>query len=117
VLAVGGLLISLSTNVPLTLLGSLVGGLGVAGVVPTVLSYAATHTRTSAGETAGASLIGGYVGALLMPLLAGGLTSLISLRAGIGLVALAGLLTIACGYLLRRDLEHRGATGIAGVLP
>ena len=113
VLASGGILICLSTSIPLTLLGSLVGGLGVAGVVPTVLSYAATHTRTSAGETAGASLIGGYFGALLMPLFAGVLTSLVSLRAGIGLVAVAGVLTIACGYLLKRDFEHRGKTGIA----
>ncbi len=44
VLAVGGLLITLSTNVPLTLVGSFIGGLGVAGVVPTILSYAALHT-------------------------------------------------------------------------
>ena len=116
ILTVGGLLISLSTSVPLTLAGSFIGGLGVAGVVPTVLSYAATHTRTSAGETAGASLIGGYFGAFLMPLLAGGLTSLVSLRAGIALVAVMGVLTIACGVLLKRDAEHRGATGIAGYL-
>ena len=108
-----GLIISVSTNVPLTLLGSFVGGLGVAGVVPTVLSYAATHARTSAGQTAGASLIGGYLGALIMPLIAGALTSLISIRAGIALVALAGVLTIACGRLLKRNVEHRGATGIA----
>ena len=117
VLAAGGLMISLATSVPLTLAGSFVGGLGVAGVVPTVLSYAATHTRTSAGETAGASLIGGYFGALLVPLLAGGLTSLFSLRVGVGLIVVMGVLTVACGVLLKRDAGHRGSTGIAGYAP
>jgi hypothetical protein len=38
-----------------------------------------------------------------MPLLAGGLTSLLSIRAGIALVAVAGLLTIWCGLLLKQD--------------
>jgi MFS family permease len=85
--------------------------------VPTVLSYAATHTRTSAGETAGASLIGGYFGALLVPLLAGALTSLVSLRVGVGLVVVMGILTVICGFLLKRDADHRGSTGVPGYAP
>jgi MFS family permease len=101
--AIGGAIIATSTSAPVTLLGSLIGGLGVAGAVPTVLSYAASHSRSSAGEIAGASLFGGYFGALLLPLLAGGLTSLLSIRAGIALVSVAGLLTIWCGIMLRQD--------------
>ncbi len=87
----------------MTLVGSFIGGFGVAGVVPTILSYAAAHARTSPGETAGAALLGGYFGGFVMPLVAGGLTSLLSIRAGIALVALAGVLTIWCGWLLRED--------------
>jgi fucose permease len=102
-LAVGGTVIALSTSAPVTLLGSLIGGLGIAGVVPTFLSYAAAHARSSPGETAGASLVGGYFGGLVMPLLAGGLTSLISIRAGIAMIAIAGILIIWCGRLLRQD--------------
>jgi fucose permease len=103
VLCIGGALIAASGNVPLTLVGSLIGGLGVAGVVPTILSYAARHAGSSAGDTAGATLLGGYLGALIIPLLAGGLTSLFSIRAGIVLVPVAGLLIIACGLLLGAD--------------
>jgi hypothetical protein len=43
------------------------------------------------------------VGALIVPLMAGGLTSLFSIRAGIVLVPVAGLLTIVCGLLLASD--------------
>jgi MFS family permease len=103
VLACGGLVIAAATNVPMTLLGSLMGGLGVAGVVPTILSYAAAHARSSPGETAGASLLGGYLGALVLPLAAGALTSVFTIRAGIALVSVAGLTTIWCAILLRGD--------------
>jgi hypothetical protein len=48
-------------------------------------------------------LFGGYFGGLVMPLFAGGLTSLISIRAGIALITVAGLLTVWCGMLLRSD--------------
>jgi fucose permease len=103
VMAIGGAVIASSTTVPMTLIGSFIGGLGVAGVVPTILSYAATHARSTPGETAGAALLGGYFGGFIMPLLAGGLTSVLSIRAGIALVAIAGLLTIWCSHLLRQD--------------
>ncbi len=103
VLAIGGVLIAASTSVPMTLVGSLIGGLGVAGVVPTILSYAARNAGNSAGDTAGATLLGGYLGALIVPLIAGGLTSIFSIRAGIMLVPVAGLLTVACGLLLAND--------------
>jgi MFS family permease len=102
-LAVGGVVIAVSTSAPVTLVGSLIAGLGVAGSVPTILSYVAAHARSSPGETAGAALFGGYFGGLVMPLLAGGLTSLISIRAGIALITVAGLLTIWSGVLLRQD--------------
>jgi MFS family permease len=102
-LAVGGVVIAVSTSAPVTLVGSLIAGLGVAGSVPTILSYVAAHARSSPGETAGAALFGGYFGGLVMPLLAGGLTSLISIRAGIALITVAGLLTIWSGMLLRQD--------------
>lgn len=102
-LAVGGALIAVSPNAIMTLIGSFVGGLGVAGVVPTVLSYAAAHSHSSPGETAGASLFGGYFGALAMPLVAGALTSVLSIRAGIALVSVAGLVTIWCALMLRQD--------------
>jgi MFS family permease len=102
-LAVGGVVIAVSTSAPVTLIGSLIAGLGVAGSVPTILSYVAAHARSSPGETAGAALFGGYFGGLVMPLLAGGLTSLISIRAGIALITVAGLLTIWSGMLLRQD--------------
>jgi fucose permease len=111
ILAIGGVILATSTNVAATLIGSLVGGLGVAGIVPTVLSYAAAHTRASPGETASASLVGGYMGALIMPLMAGGLTSIFSIRAGIALVGVAGLLTIWCGYLLL--IDERSANRVA----
>jgi fucose permease len=93
-LAVGGVVLAATTNVPLILAGSFIGGFGVSGVVPTILSYAAAHTRTSPGETAGASLLGGYFGGLVLPLAAAGLTSLISIKAGVALVAVCVLLTI-----------------------
>jgi MFS family permease len=118
VLAAGGLVITASTNVATTLLGSFMGGLGVAGVVPTVLSYAAAHTRTSPGETAGASLLGGYLGALVLPLAAGALTSVFTIRAGIALVSLAGALTIWCAVLLRGDERsaNRVTRRLAGLI-
>ena len=47
VMAIGGAVIATSTTVPMTLIGSFIGGLGVAGVVPTILSYAATHARAT----------------------------------------------------------------------
>jgi fucose permease len=103
VLAVGGLALVASSSVGVILAGSLIGGLGVAGVVPTVLSYAARHAGRSAGETAGATLLGGYIGALVLPLIAGGLTALFSIRAGIVLVPLAGLLTVVLSVLLATD--------------
>jgi fucose permease len=102
-LAIGGAIIAMSSSAAVTLIGSFIGGIGVAGVVPTVLSYAAAHSRSSPGETAGASLFGGYFGSLVMPLIAGVLTSLLSIRAGIALVSIAGLVTILCGMLLLRD--------------
>ena len=116
VMAIGGAVIATSTTVPMTLIGSFIAGLGVAGVVPTILSYAATHARATPGETAGAALLGGYFGGFIMPLLAGGLTSVLSIRAGIALVAVAGLLTIWCGQLLRQDerASNRIARRVAG---
>jgi fucose permease len=116
VMAVGGAVIATSTSVPMTLAGSFIGGIGVAGIVPTILSYAAAHTRTSPGETAGAALLGGYFGGFIMPLLAGGLTSVLSIRAGIALVTVAGLLTIWCGLLLKQDerASNRIARRFAG---
>jgi MFS family permease len=115
-MAVGGAVIATSTSVPMTLAGSFIGGIGVAGIVPTILSYAAAHTRTSPGETAGAALLGGYFGGFIMPLLAGGLTSVLSIRAGIALVTVAGLLTIWCGLLLKQDerASNRIARRFAG---
>ena len=103
---IGGLVLTASPNAGVTLVGSFIGGLAIAGIVPSVLSYAAAHSPGSAGETAGASLLGGYLGGMVVPLVAGGLTSLFSIRAGISLVAIAGALTVILANALRRD-EHR----------
>ena len=109
--AVGGLGIVVSSSLAITLTGCVLAGFGVAGVVPTVLSLAAAHADGAAGDTAGASLIGGYVGALIIPLLASGLTSALSLRAGVSLVPVGGLVLIATGLLVIREL--RGLTPAA----
>ena len=101
--AIGGVILTLSPTAGITLVGSFVGGLAIAGIVPTVLSYAAAHSPGSAGETASASLLGGYIGGLILPLAAGGLTSLFSIRAGIALVALGGVMTIVLTKALQQD--------------
>jgi fucose permease len=109
--AIGGVVLTLSPNASITLTGSFIGGLAIAGIVPTVLSYAAAHAPGSPGETASASLLGGYAGGLLLPLLAGGLTSLFSIRAGIALVMLGGVLMAYLGVALRQDAERESRTG------
>lgn len=103
--AVGGLLIVASSSLPLTLGGCVIAGLGIAGIVPTVLSLAAAHADGAAGDTAGASLIGGYLGALIIPVLASGLTSAFSLRAGVSLVPVGGIVLVATGLLVVRELR------------
>ncbi|HRA47892.1 MAG TPA: MFS transporter [Thermomicrobiales bacterium] len=103
---IGGAILATAPNAGITLVGSLIGGLAIAGVVPTVLSYAAAHSPGSPGETASASLLGGYLGGLIIPLLAGGLTSLFSIRVGIALVMVAGVLTVLLCQALKRDRDR-----------
>ena len=109
--AIGGLVLAISSNPSLTLVGSFIGGLAIAGVVPTVLSYAAAHSPGSAGETASASLLGGYAGGMFVPLLAGGLTSLLSIRAGVALVPVGGVLMFLLAQALRRDEIRESRSG------
>lgn len=109
--AIGGVILTVSPTAGITLVGSLIGGLAIAGIVPTVLSYAAAHSPGTAGETASASLLGGYIGGLFLPLLAGGLTALISIRAGIALAAVGGLMTIYLAKALERDAVAESRTG------
>ena len=110
--AVGGVLIVASSSLPVTLAGCVVAGLGIAGIVPTVLSLAAAHAAGAAGDTAGASLIGGYLGALVIPILASGLTSAFSLRAGVSLVPVGGLVLVATGILVVRELRTTASAAI-----
>ena len=113
--AIGGVMIVASSSLPLTLGGCVIAGFGIAGIVPTVLSLAAAHADGAAGDTAGASLIGGYLGALIIPVLASGLTSAFSLRAGVSLVPVGGVVLVVTGVLVVRELRKTAPAAVFSV--
>jgi len=66
-------------------------GLGVAGIVPTVLTAGARHVPGQTGAVAGGVLAAVYVSFAIAPLLIGYLGDLLSLRVALLLVGVSGL--------------------------
>jgi MFS family permease len=75
-------------------------GLAVAGIVPTVLSATARLAPRSTGATTGAIMSVAYLSFIICPPLIGLIADAVSLRAALGLVALAG----AIQFMLARRI-------------
>jgi MFS family permease len=79
---------------PAAIAGFAALGLGLAGVVPTLFRAAADQPGVATGPALAAVSSLGYLGFLAGPPLIGAVAQLTSLRAGCGLLVLAGLLVI-----------------------
>ena len=105
-----GLMLAVPT-VPTTLIGYALAGVGVATLVPAV--YAAADglpgLRPGVGLTAVNWLL--RIGFLVSPPLVGLIADLTSLRAGLLVVVLAGLLVLLLGRSLRATVSPVGGTG------
>jgi MFS family permease len=89
-----GVLLLLPANLWLAVAAFALLGLGVAGVVPTVLSAAARLVPRSSGAVTGAIMAVTYMGFVVCAPLIGWLAELFSLQAAFATVALSGVLIL-----------------------
>jgi hypothetical protein len=90
-----GFAAGLASAMPLTAIAGFAAlGFGLAGVVPTLFRAGADEPGVSTGPALAAVSSLGYLGFLAGPPLVGGVAQLTSLRAGCGLLVLAGLLVV-----------------------
>ena len=87
----------------IVVIGCAIVGLGLAGVVPTALSWAGALVPTATGAATGAVMMVGYLAFVFGPAAAGALAGAVSLRAVIVGLALAGAAAVALATQLERS--------------
>jgi len=102
---IGGMLVIVGGPAAVPLFGAFVAGFGLAGVGPSGLSLAGKAMPSSPGAAAGLTLLGGYIGLALAPLLGGLFASVASTQITLACVAAAGL-GILLASLAVRDEHH-----------
>jgi MFS family permease len=103
--SVGLALAASATAIPLALLGFALGGLGVSVAAPTLFGAAGRGAPAAERGSAVASVTTvSYLGFLAGPPLIGAISGAFSLRAGIGLMAVAALVLALAASMARRAL-------------
>jgi MFS family permease len=107
-LAAGGMSLTLSTTLPMLVVGGfLLVGLALAAVAPLAFSVAGELVPDRVGSAVSVVTTFGYGGFLLGPPLVGWLAEVGGLRAALGVIAVAGLAVFALSLRLR-DPTSRG---------
>jgi fucose permease len=91
---VGGVLIMVEGPAAIAIFGCAVAGFGLAGQAPTALSLAGMAHPRAPGAASGAVLMGGYVGLAGAPFAAGLVATVLSTRAVMAGIAVAGLFVV-----------------------
>lgn len=103
--SVGLTLAASATAIPLALLGFALGGLGVSVAAPTLFGAAGRGApATERGSAVASVTTVSYLGFLAGPPLIGAVSGALSLRAGIGLMAVAALVLALAASMARRAL-------------
>ncbi len=102
---IGGILVVAGGPAIVALTGAFIAGFGLAGVGPSGLSLAGKAMPAAPGAAAGLTLLGGYIGLAIAPLLGGLFASVASTRVTLACVAAAGV-GILIASLAVRDEHH-----------
>ncbi|MCA9859271.1 MAG: MFS transporter [Thermomicrobiales bacterium] len=100
---IGGVMIVAGGPPIVALTGAFIAGFGLAGVGPSGLSLAGKAMPTAPGAAAGLTLLGGYIGLGVAPLLGGLFASIASTRMTLACVALAGAGILIASLAVRED--------------
>lgn len=112
----GGLMVVAGGPVYVALLGAFIAGFGLAGVGPSGLSLAGKALPSSPGAAAGLTLLGGYIGLAIAPLLGGLFASVASTRLTLACVAAAGLGILLASFAVERD-DHSSSSSSSASAP
>ena len=100
---IGAFLVILGGPAVVALTGAFIAGFGLAGVGPSGLSLAGKAMPSAPGAAAGLTLLGGYIGLALAPLLGGLFAAVASTRVTLGCVAVAGVGVVLASLAVQRD--------------
>jgi len=89
------------------LFGAFVAGFGLAGVGPSGLSLAGKALPSAPGAAAGLTLLGGYIGLAVAPLLGGLFASVASTQITLACVAAAGVGILLASLAVRDEHTRR----------
>jgi fucose permease len=107
--AIGAVLVIAGGPAIVALTGAFIAGFGLAGVGPSGLSLAGKAMPASPGAAAGLTLLGGYVGLAIAPLLGGLFASVASTRLTLACVAAAGIGILVTSFAVRND-DHSSSS-------
>jgi fucose permease len=106
----GGVLIVAGGPTAVALIGAFIAGFGLAGVGPSGLSLAGKAMPSAPGAAAGLTLLGGYVGLAVAPLLGGLFASVASTRLTLACVAAAGVGILLASFAVRADAHSSSSS-------
>jgi predicted MFS family arabinose efflux permease len=106
----GGVLIVAGGPTAVALIGAFIAGFGLAGVGPSGLSLAGKAMPSAPGAAAGLTLLGGYVGLAVAPLLGGLFASVASTRLTLACVAAAGVGILLASFAVRDDAHSSSSS-------
>lgn len=100
--ATGLLTAAVAPSIPLALIGFVLAGFGSAVVAPTLFGLAGrSASKAARGSAVGTVTTVAYLGFLLGPPIVGGISGAISLRFGLGFLAVVGLSLVALSGLIK----------------
>lgn len=104
---IGGILVIAGGPAWVAIAGAFVAGFGLAGVGPSGLSLAGKAMPASPGAAAGLTLLGGYLGLAVAPLLGGFFASVASTRLTLACVAAAGIGILVAARAVQDDGDRQ----------
>lgn len=107
---IGGVLVVAGGPAAVPLVGAFIAGFGLAGVGPSGLSLAGKAMPSSPGGAAGLTLLGGYIGLAMAPLLGGLFASVASTRVTLACVAAAGIGILMASLAVHDELQSSSSS-------